>query len=85
MQELDEELDNAEGTNLLKKLKEDKLDFLKTHTAKHVTNDAITKALKGQKTIPSQISIPKQKREEEEDDDFQAIEKQNNKSKKQKR
>lgn len=86
MQALDDELNNAEGTNLLKKLKEDKLDFLKKHTAKHVTNDAIAHALKGQSNIPSQISIPKQKRDS--DDEVEALEKQHHsgkQSKKQKR
>jgi len=57
----------SQGPSLLKKMKDDKSDFLKKHSVKHVEESTIATALKGMTAIPSTISLPVGKREAEED------------------
>ena len=47
-----------QDTNLMKKMKDDKSDFLKKHSVKHVEDHHIKSALKNMKAIPSTISLP---------------------------
>lgn len=57
----------SESTSLLKKMKDDKSDFLKKHAVNNVSDELISTALKGMKNIPSVISLPQKKREADED------------------
>ena len=64
-QSLTEELDDKEGTNLLKKMKDDRTSFLKAHAANGLNDRDISDRLKTMQTIPSVLSLPKREAEEE--------------------
>jgi len=64
-QSLEDELDNKEGSKLLKQMKDDKTSFLKAHAVKGITDKDIDSRLKTMQSIPSVVSLPKREAEEE--------------------
>jgi len=84
-QSLNDELDDQEGTKLLKQMKDDKTKFLKKFAIKGVTQQDFDKAIKGD-SIPSVVQLPARKRDAEDDsEDLEKSVKPDKKSKKNKK